>query len=1233
MQPKTEQSVRVRNFVRKHYKKLGVHRIRNMLEKAGIRRSISCIRRVASEEQIKRRDPKDAEIVERVIRETYPSEGKKGVRKILKEQHNINRTEQTIVMLAHNFGVKQKRVYATSPQTDVIRNAIKEHYAELHSDGVQKYLKEHHGITRSIGRIEALASQMRQRVKQKRSGAAEKSLKNWWLLMPKDRKKEFQDKFLADFRSNCRDPRNINEELLKRWPEAINEKGLKYAACALGETRNRLEIASEIKTIPQLEKMIEERIGTLIQNWYLKNQGADALYEEIRREFAKEIKQAQFVFEKEHFFTVLDRIVWTEGKNGTRTMLEDFIEKNFLKSPANTINIFREYHKHIPLEMIQREAKKITGVTNVKNPPPFSSASFVTGIGRLLGGEDVQTKQLTEFRLPEISFNQPYEVSFRDPKNFGMIVISGASLGILHTPRIEQNTTRRALSYAKKHGYEKIILTGLFDLDTTKAVGAVKGTRALYSGRNTNVDVLDPGYQTEARRIMEAIEVNKFTSEIIYETAKEGLMNLLRGWWKVALFKKTLEFPGEVLVVLGPKEFDIITAAMHAEILYSTLCKQEEIRAEIPAAKSAERRAEKQIKALEELLARLELNLSQTDNQGEQKNLRDEIHALRQQIEESGQEQILFKQRFTELKKQEARTRMTNVRPEDWQRFYEMALALVVHLIERAIPNSKVISLGTTYIKVGPKPKDKIKIVIPGHLKVTDRLLSDYTNMYAIEALTMEMAETIIICHPHAIAHAMTAREADAMGRRGYAPRIHVAPICIDGKFLRLKTGQIIRKSHPLGQVVNHPLFQGGILEITATDGMINASPVTIETLGDYERKAKLPVKSNPLADKYIWVMAATDQHWGGRAKEFLYDREQGKSLGMAEAAFHLMRKAGYGDGKKLPPFHMFVVNDDPTQGHHFPAEKEPHRHEMPHDQFEQELHNLREQIRVEKNLRMREALIDRMEAFSRRQVRVRGTDSYTRQMLSFIRCHVKENIDMFSGMLLRSHHAGLVLKPVSEFEDFLEVPFDTCDLGLDNDGTGNHGLGTTEDNLSEGAIFAEVKKAYLMTRPYWNDKTELLDRYVKGPVFGNKFIAFGTLKAPGGYEYAFDLRNTPAANGVDWGDPVRVGARVGLRRGNYSRMFENKFIVKAYGDKHFLATLLTSLWLEFMAPAGTHTDAYGERGFPPNNSGVAFLGLPAEGPASGPILIRPLLVHHLRDYIEENPRSFPWESFLPNPL
>jgi hypothetical protein len=153
----------------------------------------------------------------------------------------------------------------------------------------------------------------------------------------------------------------------------------------------------------------------------------------------------------------------------------------------------------------------------------------------------------------------------------------------------------------------------------------------------------------------------------------------------------------------------------------------------------------------------------------------------------------------------------------------------------------------------------------------------------------------------------------------------------------------------------------------------------------------------------------------------------------------------------------------------------------------------------------------------------------------------------------------------------------------------------------------------------------------VRAPLYGNQFIAWGTIQAPGGYEWGVDFRDTPTG-AVNWGDTLLGVIRNDLQRGNYNRIMEGKVTLKLYGDKHFFAFAQTPWAVYHMSAADCHTDLYGERGFPPNNSGMSFVGLPAEGPQSGPVLCRFLPFDHLKRFFE-NGEKFDWQAFLPDPL
>src|SRR3989344_1019635 len=102
--------------------------------------------------------------------------------------------------------------------------------------------------------------------------------------------------------------------------------------------------------------------------------------------------------------------------------------------------------------------------------------------------------------------------------------------------------------------------------------------------------------------------------------------------------------------------------------------------------------------------------------------------------------------------------------------------------------------------------------------------------------------------------------------------------------------------------------------------------------------------------------------------------------------------------------------------------------------------------------------------------------------------------------------------------------------------------------------------------------------------------------------------------------------------RADYGKFMTGRVTLKTYGDKHFYAAVSTRYAFYHMSAAGTHTDPYGERGFPPNNTGVSFVGLPVNGPSAGPILLRTLRVEHFREYFKKN-LKIDWGLFLPNPV
>jgi len=957
------------------------------------------------------------------------------------------------------------------------------------------------------------------------------------------------------------------------WPEI--EK--KFPGFKISQFRNRAKIerininkgkpdkkAAEAKLEKKKSVALERRIQELIYGGKLVELGADNLFNQVNQEFPDQLTR-QFFNDK------LQGIIW-DAK--TLESLEEVVKR------ALPLSKFSGFHRHIPPEMVDSKAKELTGVSTIAHP-----VAFIPGLGRISGEDEL--KSLEEAELPRTSFSKPLviRVADADRDKGNLMIVNGPNIGLSHDRRIRTNPVRRALADARRRRDSVVLIVNPIDIDTVKAGGAAKVHRALVSGRNVNIKVLEPSYQKKAERILK----NPLPGELIFETFAEVFENLLSGWWKIThRADGSPEFDGEIKIVFGRKEEELIAAAAYWEVRYWTIRRQNNLDVEIRMAKNALARVEK---------------------------------------EENQKETEEFSQKLEWLLREKSRTIVSNINTEDIQKTYRRIHSFVVRRFEEAIPNCKVIGQGNVYVKVG---KEIVEIHIPRYLKITDALLADYANNYGPKVLRQQFANTVVICHPHALNYRMTAREVDKGGKRG-SSQIFVAPIAVDGDFLRDALRDNVRRFHPISQLVFNEQFHPGILRLSWVNGTVSGEPIPISALGAYKKFARKEdvVAKSPLIDypdcPFIWIMFATDPHWGSRAKEFAWCEKRKSYLGICEAAIEMMRQAGLCRNSRLP-IHMFVINDDPTQGNPFETHKQPDPHQMPYDLIERRFGDLKK-IVLEGEPAEREEAVARLQTLGLSQLLVRGLDWPQHQLLEVFSRHLQPNVDFFNAVLSRATQAGLLIRGVSDFE---QTSYDSRDIGAINMGSGNHFGATVDLTLTEGFIYAIWLIGLLNPLSGWRQKPNLLPRLIKAPLYGNEHIGWGTIQIPGGYEWGIELRDSPTRL-ASWGDTLLGAVRNDLRRANYSRIFDGKMTLKAYGDKHFFGAVSTDHTFYHMCAAGTHTDVYGERGFPPNNTGVSFVGLPVNGPDSGPILVRTLRYDSIRDYFKK-PYRFDWAAFLPNP-
>ena len=869
----------------------------------------------------------------------------------------------------------------------------------------------------------------------------------------------------------------------------------------------------------------------------------------------------------------IEKIIWTKSKLDE---LRDAIKHGI------TAETFHEYNPYIPLRSIQVRTRWLRGVVSADQY--LAQTTLVKGIGRL--SVEGTTKKDEMFSFRDSSLSKPYPIAAGDTWKF--FVINGANFGTLYNPLIDQNPLRLALSYANKMGSDAVFITNLLNVEFRKAVGSeLHILKAFVSGHNVNPNLVSPDYRKEAQRIL----AQSPDDDAVYETAAELVVNIIWGLRKVShkpvkngdpnvVKDWTPEYNGKVYIVFGHNEESLIANVAYWELNFITNIRKKIFETERRLIKLA--------------IKRIELGLS--DDRGDLARRDDNALRTLQQL----------KDKDKQLEDAMTRRRVTLTSGQDRRRFTNRLRSIVVRKIEEAIPNSKVIGQGVVNIKMGEKV---VQLNIPSHTRVTEGLLDSYVKNYGALSRRRAAPDAVIICHPYSLNYRMAVREVNNQNERGEA-KVYTAPILVDGEFLRSELEDSVRSVHPISKVVFHTNFCPGILQASYINGIFNAERIGLDVLM-HQDKVK-GVKKNSIADKYIWIMEGTDPHFGSRNRVEVWSAATGGALGVSDAVIQMMRDAGLCQNGRLP-VHMFNVNDDPSQGNHFDTHKQPHPRQMSYQDKE----------KIVKEMRPDEAI-----KFLLEQDRLSGLDWLQEQIQQVKDRHIRPNLDFFEGIIQRNIKSGLLIKPISQIHNVLH---DGRDLGAINWGTGNHLEATVDRNLTEGFIYRDYLRALLYARCAGKITDKLIDKLVVAPLEGNAFFAWGYVGTPGGYEWAIELRSDPPRLS-SWADVLRATVTNDAMRGDYGLYMTGHKTVKLYGDKHFFAAVDIDDVFYHMCAAGTSTDLYGHRGFPPNNTGISFVGLPVGGPSTGPILVRPIHVQHILRYFEK-PFKFDWEAFLPNPF
>ncbi len=846
---------------------------------------------------------------------------------------------------------------------------------------------------------------------------------------------------------------------------------------------------------------------------------------------------------------------------------------------------FRQYHSYIPSLMIDRELRALKGVTHSR-----SAAEFKAGMGRL--SADDLPRDAGNYEFPHITFAEPYVVS--EEAEGQMLIINGALVGIKY-PAIEANTLRRALAHARKCRAKAVVLTNLMDIWTKKTAGYLAVYRAVVSGIHINPDRFPADYQQEVQDILDGT----ITDKVIYQTLNERFEEIADGLHKITHRKKNQgpEFPGPVLIQLCLKEEELIAAAAYYEMRYMSIVEQNKLEAELNMASN---------------------RLEEAKNAG---NIAGMNH---------------WSAEVARLGARKARALFTNHTAVEYEFYRRRFRAYVVKRLEETIPNSTVISQGSTWLKVDDGIKADghiIKTVIPHDDKVSDGRLTDAGDSYGADVHRSALADLTIVCPAHSLNHRYVGRD-DSKDGQGITKFIHVAPSCLDGEFLREAFKDISKLAHPVQELVFNPQFKPGVLCVSWMNGILSADSLPIERLARFPENSNFAFP-NP-GTKYLYWYLNSDSHFGAPDKRYIWDPAQRIHRGVNEAGIEMMRRSDIVNPTDMP-VHATAEMDDATNGDMwFKPRYHPDPEEISILQYQSWLHDITSEIQLAAEKGDQQTVLrltSEVNRFSLAQLYFRGEDFPAHQIQMVLDHHINPNVDFYNAVLRRFDRCKLVIRGISKIN---KVFSDTRDLAVHNFPNGNHLIKTAEQVILEGDYPATHLQEKLAQEDFWKRKLkkdpEFLRERIRAPRYGNETFGWGTIKTPDGFEWGIRILGSPPRLS-SWSDLLAAMVRSDLARGDDTYGLMKYITVTFIGDKHFYCKAETARIIYLICAAGVRTSLYGSSGgFPPNNTGVMFVGLPVDGPEAGPIITRMITHDFLRDWFT-NPKPFDWAKFLPNPL
>lgn len=835
-----------------------------------------------------------------------------------------------------------------------------------------------------------------------------------------------------------------------------------------------------------------------------------------------------------------------------------------------------------PLWVVIKKLKDMHGRTHA---PREVSDQALPGILRI--ERDMPASKLRD--IPDTSYEKPFHALRESTKDvFDVGVISAPRIGLPYDVDIWNNLLRCGLSTAAKRKCDALVLGGgLFEMVLKKSAGHNRLlTDIVLAHKEFDPETVAECYRPEVKRILESGSL-----EPIYVTAAEKFAELLRGWFKVGITPGGKpEYDGPVYIVLGPDDHEIIRKMADADFNYQQ--KQKHAKAE----------AENRYQAKLLVLGEKEFREAETEGDTRRMNAaKDNITKIQKDMA-----------RTTDLVNRTYKTNFSETMNAKAVKYYT---GLFVAKVEEKIPNALVVDLNDAHIRFG-KSKHVFKFACPTGVSSFEAAVRNHGAVQRAGHLP----DVTVLMSSSATHYCETSVQNYSDGKMFGEGSFVGAPVLIDQvPILERARGNKV----PLAasKTVADSAYSGGMLILSSRpERRVGTQFLSAEMVREIGK-----TKTPKAPSKMLWVKLATDAHIGG-AMRFRIHRPDGTIIGVTEASLEMLQRSGI-DKSGAAHVHMYAICDDILNGNHFGTERSPHYNEESNASLMWKVHErqkMAEELRRLKDLRTHDSETVKLLTA---QLAIRVSHTLTGQLQELVDGVLNPYSDVFKGILLRAKQSNVVVRGVSHYTG---MP-DKRDVGILNLGSGNHAGKTTDYMWHEGPTVAEHFRQRFHSDP--DLKGLDLNKMICAPVSQRVSFGYGTLCVDGKFTYGVHIASTPPKR-TGWADIVKGWLSTNRGRGNPSTILDKMPIIHLTGDKHFFGINFAGGDIYAMGPASTHTDEFAEMagGLRENNTGVAFIGIPIEGPDHGAIQAVHLTPREIQDYISHPDRKVPWGDICPNP-